>query len=1175
MHFFDALTISLSALKNRQMIHPFPAVHQGLRQAGMNPPLRNRLTNLKARLKRGELSETSRESILTNEPHWSSGATVRRSIPEKRSRPAQARTASLVSHMNHPFKNTLVARCFAPLCLMGSAWAAEPIEFNRDVRPVLADKCFACHGGDAKSLKGELRLDLRERATAPAKSGKIAIVPGHAERSELMRRIGSGDPDDLMPPADSHKSLTQGEKQLLRRWIAEGAAYKDHWSFIRPQKVRPPVVSDAAWNEHVIDRFVYAAQEKRGMKPDVEADRLTLIRRVSLDLRGMPPSLEEIDAFTQDSSEGAFGRMVDRMLGSPRFGERMAMTWLDLARYGDTNGYHNDSDRPTWLWRDWVVDAFNSNMPFDQFTEWQLGGDLLPEASAEQKIASGFNRNTRFNEEGGADPAEFLIAYAADRAVTMSRVWLGLTLNCAQCHTHKYDPISHREFYQFTAFFNSMEEEGAGGVSGFHGKPVPPVMRVQTRQIRDELAEVKTKLAALEGEVERIATITGYTDPGFAGDAASQKGVSQLAWEEAVAHFVPPPAPTPTARWNFTSGAEDVIGDREGTLHGGAKIGPEGLVMDGKTGHVLTAPGKSVLEAKTLEAFVKLSSLQQAGGAVIGIQTLEPDSGAQRFDAIVFGERKPAQWMAGSDSFHRTQDLGAEPETAADKEFVHIAIAYDKDGTVRCYRNGKPYGKPYRKADVATFKAGEWRVIFGARALPAGSNFMLSGTLREARMYDRALTENEIAASAGTASPQEPPPVLAAIKLEKSQRTAEQIALLRDYYLRNVHAATVTALTQPRQDLATARARMAFLTNEVNHPLQMVSLEMPKPKDAFVLMRGDFQTPGEKVERDVPAFLPKFPADQPRNRLGLARWLMQKDQPLVARVQVNRFWQMCFGDGLVRSMGDFGLQGTFPSHPELLDWLALEFIDSGWNVKQLLKTILISRTYRQSSTDARRHAEADPLNTLLWRAPRVRLQAETIRDNALSAAGLLSKKMGGPPVYPWQPNDYYKGKNNGWPWPLSPGEDLYRRGLYTFWRRTTPYPTFVIFDAPDRAECTFERPRTNTPLQALATLNDPQFVEAARVLAQRVLAEGASTDRRITLAYRLTLSRPPTPWELEIMRGFLDEQLALYQKQPDSAKALATAGRAPRPESLNVTEHAAWTAFANVVLNLDETITRN
>ncbi len=1078
-------------------------------------------------------------------------------------------------NMRPAFLAIFAACSGALLLLLGSAGAAEPLDFNREVRPILADKCFACHGGDAKSLKGELRLDLRDQATAPAQSGKAAIVPGKPEQSELAHRIASADPDTQMPPPDSHKSLSAEEQQVLARWIAEGAVYQDHWSFIPPGKVPPPTASDATWNAQAIDRFVFAALAKRGLKPSGEADRATLIRRVSLDVRGVPPSPGEVEAFTGDAADDAYGRMVDRMLASPRFGERMAMTWLDLARYGDTNGYHNDSDRPTWRWRDWVVDAYNSNMPFDQFSEWQLAGDLLPDASVEQKIASGFNRNTRFNEEGGADPAEFLVAYAADRAITLGSVWLGLTLNCAQCHTHKYDPISHREFYQFTAFFNSLEEVGAGGATGFHGKPVPPVMRAPTKQMRAELAAARAQATAVEGAVETLIATSSYRDPGFSGAAAPQAGLSQAAWEASAVQFEPPAAPAPSAQWNFTRGPEDVVGSREGTLHGGATITAEGLVLDGKAGYVLSEPVATPLKAKTLEAFVKLSTLQQSGGAVMGIQTLDPDSGAQHFDAIVFGEREPARWLAGSDSFHRTQDLGGEPEAAADQAFVHLAIAYDEDGTIRCYRNGKPYGQPYKKAEVATFPAHQWRVIFGARALPAGSNFMLAGTIREARMHDRALTESEIAACAGALSPPEPPPVLAALHRDQSQRTADQAALLRDYYLRHVHAATVATLAKPLEELGAARERIAFLANEANQPLQMVSVEMPQPKDAFVLMRGDFQTPGEKVARDVPAFLPKFPADQPRNRLGLARWLMQQDQPLVARVQVNRFWQMLFGEGLVRSLGDFGRQGAFPSHPDLLDWLAREFVESQWNVKQLLKTILRSRTYQQSSADARRHAEADPLNKLLWRAPRVRLQAETIRDNALAIAGLLSDKMGGPPVFPYQPNDYYKGKNNGWPWALSAGDDLYRRGLYTFWRRTTPYPTFVLFDAPDRAGCTFERPRTNTPLQALATLNDPQFVEAARVLAQRLLCEAADTDQRIALAYGLTLSRPPTEPERALMRQFAEEQLALYRSQPEAAKALAAAGQAPRPAALDPAEHAAWTALANVMLNLDETITRN
>ncbi len=1053
---------------------------------------------------------------------------------------------------------------------------SDEIDFNRDVRPILSDKCFACHGPDAKALQGGLRLDLHSSVTSPAESGRQAIVPGQPDASELILRITTADADLVMPPPDSHKTLDASEKDILRRWIAEGAEYKDHWSFLLPERKAPSSSADAAWNENTIDRFVFAALHKRGMTPSPEADPLTLIRRVSLDLRGLPPTIEEIEQFTADTSDAAYENMIDRMLESPHFGERMAMTWLDLARYGDTNGYHADSDRPVWVWRDWVVDAFNSNMPFDQFTIWQLAGDLLPDATVEQKIASGFNRNVRFNEEGGADPAEFLAAYVADRAITMGRVWLGLTLNCAQCHSHKYDPISQKEFYQLTAFFNSLEEEGAGGVTGFHGKPVPPVMRVQTRPMKEELAKSTEQLTKLEATVQQIIASADSTDPGYSDDPAAHVAVSQSAWEDTIAGFKAPPAPAPTARWNFADSVNDMIGDLEGTLKNGAALNAEGLVLDGQSAHVVSAPIATELRARTFEAWVKLSNLTQAGGAVMGVQTLKEDPNGMVFDAIVFGEQEPGRWMAGSDYFNRTQPFGGDPETEADKQFIHIAMAYDEDGTIRCYRNGRPYGQPYKKGELRIYLPGEARIVFGARALPPGGNFMLAGIIREARLHHRALSESEIAASAGAASPGVPDAVLAAIQTQRDQRSPEQSSLLRDYYLSNVHGETREALKQPEQDARTLRDRIAFLKSEQNSPLQMVSVEMAQPKPAFVLMRGDFQTPGEAVDRDVPAFLPSMVADQPRNRLGLARWLMQSNQPLVARVQMNRFWQMLFGEGLVRSMGDFGLQGTFPTHLEMLDWLALDFIESGWDVKLALKQLLMSRTYRQSSADTRRFAELDPQNKLLWRAPRVRLQAEIVRDNALAAAGLLSKKMGGPPVFPYQPADFYKGKNNGWPWNVSPGEDLYRRGLYTFWRRTTPYPTFVIFDAPDRAECTFERPRTNTPLQALVTLNDPQFVEAARVLAQRLLLESSpETDARMTLAYRLTLSRPPEAQELSVLRGFVEEQRAHYQAHPDAAKSLVEIGQAPRSPDLDIPELAAWTAAANVLLNLDEMITRN
>ena len=743
-----------------------------------------------------------------------------------------------------PQRISLAILLGAQLMLGSNAHAAGKVAFDRDVRPLLADKCFACHGPDVKDAKGDLRLDRRDSVVR--KDGTGAVVPGKPQESELIRRILSSDGDEQMPPPDSHRVLTAAEKETLRRWVAEGAEYTDHWAFAPASKPPLPPVRKNGWVRNAIDHFVLAGLEGGGMKPSAEAGRETLIRRVSLDLRGLPPTLAEIDAFLKDKETGAYERMVERMLASPHYGEKVALIWMDLARYGDTSGYHNDSTRDTWPWRDWVIKAYNDNMPFDRFTIEQLGGDLLPNATEQQKIASGFNRNARFNEEGGADPDEWLVRYAVDRTITLGRVWLGLTLNCAECHSHKYDPVSQKEFYELYAFFNSLEEVGAGGMAGFHNKPVPPVMRV--------------------------------------------------------------------------------------------------------------ANGKS----------------------------------------------------------------------------------------------------------------------------PAAS--------------------------------------------------------------------------------------------------QPISVEMAKPRPAFVLLRGDFQQKGDRVERDVPTILPRLPADGPRNRLALARWLFDPRHPLTARVTVNRLWAQLFGRGVVETIGDFGRLGRYPSHPELLDWMAVEFRESGWDTKHMFRLILNSATYRQGATNQHRYDEQDPANVLLSRSPRYRLMAEEIRDGALRTSGLLSEKIGGPPVFPFQPANYYAGKNGGWKWNLSSGEEGHRRGMYTFWRRTTPYPTFVIFDAPDRAECIVSRPRTNTPLQALTTMNEPEFVEAARAFAKSVVSEDAcNLDAKLTTAFRRATARTPGEQERKILSELYQRRLEYYRQHPGDAAALmgdALASRGRKPSSADVAELAAWINVTNAILNLDEFIMR-
>jgi hypothetical protein len=852
------------------------------------------------------------------------------------------------------------------------------LDYDRDVLPVLSSKCFTCHGPDAKARKAGLRLDLRDVATKPAKTGDVPIVPGKSADSEVVRRIFAEDENERMPPKKGGKELTESEKQLLKSWIDQGAEYKQHWAFVKVQRPAAPAVRDRAWVKNEIDAFILHRLETAGLKPSPQADRVTLIRRLSLDLRGLPPSLSEVDEFLGDKADDAYEKLVDRFLASPRYGEKMAMLWLDLARFGDTSGYHMDSTRQMSLWRDWVINAFNKNMPFDQFTVEQLAGDLLPNATIEQKIASGFNRNTRFNEEGGVDPEEYVIRYNIDRTNTLGQVWLGLTLGCAECHTHKYDPISHKEYYQLFAYFTGIAEPMASG-PGVHGRPLLPILRVPTPEQAKELAEHRTMLPLVEKAIARELARFVYKDP---------------------------------------------------------------------------------LEGKPIPA--KLPG-----------------------------------------------DLLARSQRA-------------------------------------------WEV-------KAKRSLKLPNEIRET------------------------------LDVESAQRGVDQKKMLRDYYLRKVNEEVREIIGPLEQDLDDFTKKIKAIDEAV--PTTLVSEEMAKPRPAYVLIRGDFLQKGEKVERGVPAVFPRLPPDAPNNRLGLARWLVRPDHPLTARVAVNRLWAQMFGHGIVQSIGDLGTQGDFPSHPELLDWLASEFLlpsprergrggegeaaPVGWDVKRMLRTIALSATYQQSSAFTPSSVKLDRHNRLLARMPRYRLSAEELRDSALAIAGLLNPKIGGPSFMPYQPPDFYKNKNEEWPWTASQGDEQYRRGMYAFWRRTALHPMFAILDAPNREDCTAIRPRTNTPLQALVTLNDPSFVEAARVLAQRVLTQGPKDlDGRLTFAFRAATCRLPSDAELKVLHHRYQLQHARFQGDADAVSKLISAGQYPRDASLNETELAAWTAVANMLLNLDEVLTR-
>ena len=809
-----------------------------------------------------------------------------------------------------------------------SAIAAESPDYLRDVRPILAEYCFQCHGPDGGKRQGGLRLDRRDGAMEQLESGQTAIRPGSASESELVQRIDATDSDVLMPPPETKKQLNATQKQLLRQWIEGGAPYSEHWAYVPPVRPSFPTATAPAsastsgkgkipgWTRNAIDWFVLAKLEAADLRPAPEADRTTLIRRLSFDLNGLPPTVEEVDTFLNDDSPDAYERLVDRLLASPHYGEKMAQDWLDLARFGDSSGYQDDGDRPNSPYRDYVIDAFNDNMPFDQFTIENLAGDLLPNATLMQKVASGFNRLHRHNEEGGSDPDEFQVVYAVDRTNTTATTWMGLTFGCAQCHDHKYDPISQREFYQLYAFFNSLKGEVVISKSAS-----PPQIRVPPPQDQQALAQLSTEIAERERQL--------------------------------------------------------------------AEIHPE----------------RRTFEAQLVELRARRESLEKSA------------------------------------------------------------------------------------------------------------------------------------------------------------------------------------------------------------PLALVWAEMETPRPSRILTRGDYQSPGEVVERNVPAIFPPLnsvgshfrqssqtsgtgsPEKDSRlrlapDRLALARWLVSGEHPLTARVAVNRLWKQCFGAGLVRTPEDFGVRGEPPTHPELLDWLAVEYgsvsqqpgqVSQAWDTKRLLRLIVSSAAYRQSSFFSPQLRDLDPDNRWLARGARFRLSAEEIHDAVLAASGLLTRRIGGRSVYPYQPDHFYRDKEDDpgeWKWPVETGSELYRRGLYTFLRRTTPYPPYQMFDAPSRGECTVARSRTNTPLQAIVTMNDPAFVEAARVFGELIAMQAGNNDERLEFAYRSVLSRLPSVREQEVVHQLFKSARSRYERDPQTAVTAISHGKAPRSSDVDAVDVAAWTAVATALLNLDEAITR-
>ena len=1161
------------------------------------------------------------------------------------------------------------------------------IEFNRDIRPILSENCFACHGPDEKERKAKLRFDRPEEAFKPAKSGELAIVPGDPAKSKLIERIITHDPDEVMPPPKTGKKLTAPQVNLLTRWIAEGAKWQNHWAFAKPERPPLPLVEKKHWPRNEIDYFVLAKLEKEGLQPSPDAEPTTLVRRATLDLTGLPPTIAEVDAFLSDKSGEAYEKLVDRLLNSQRYGEQMARYWLDAARYADSHGYHIDSERGIWKWRDWVAGAFNKNMPFDQFTLEQLAGDLLPEASLEQKIASGYIRCNMSTGEGGTIEEEFLAKYTFDRMETTSTIWLGLTMTCARCHSHKYDPISQREYYGMYSLFNNLNEPVMDG-----NKPNPdPFLKVPTpeqarrqaglqKQIKEGQAKIDgpapdldaaqtawetkwhdklnagwTVLAPnrvhstvvvtngpqfktledhsilaegtnTDSDVYEITlkptpgTIAAFRLEALPHDSLPKKGSARaddgrFRLSEFEADYVAPPGqdgkPGPSTKLKFSQALADASEEKfeiakaiDGKPETGWGVGAASVTEPHTAIFFLGDPLKIEPESELrIRLQFQASKSRRALGhfrlgaaqsdelvALFHPPKMEPwqvlgpfkSGGLQAGFTNVYapeqeidlkksypGVRDDVKWNAkpefadgranllvddlqgvhGVYYFHRTITV----PTARKAEF-----SFKADDLFKFWVNGQGVAEkgPADKKDqamakfVVNLKQGENKVLVKVVNHQGAAYFT----------FNKDLGDRDSV-----------PPDIAAIVATTKNLSGGQLMTVRNHYRRNFSP----EFTQLFENMGEWREEDGSIERTI--PITLIAREMDKPRDAFILMRGEYDKKGDKVAPGVPSILPPWPKNSPTNRLGLARWLVDPSHPLTARVNVNRFWQQYFGIGLVKTTEDFGAQGERPLNPDLLDWLATEFIGNGWDVKRLQKLIVSSATYRQSAKVSPELLTKDPENRLLARGPRFRLDAEVLRDTTLALGGLLVEKAGGRSVKPFEPPGLWEAVsyNNAQKYVPDTGEGQYRRSLYTYWKRQSPPPNMLLFDAPTREYCVVRRPRTNTPLQALVLMNDPQFVEAARSLAQRIMLEGGTTaESRIAYAFRLATSRSPGADEIRVLSDAFKQQLEAFSKNPEDVEKLLKVGAFQAKPEFNRNELAAWTTIASMILNLDETVTK-
>lgn len=1031
----------------------------------------------------------------------------------------------------------------------------EEVDFNYHIKPILSDRCYQCHGPDEKARKGGLRLDLEKYAFAKLESGRRAIKGGSLYRSESAHRIVSSDPEEKMPPPDSNLKLSNREKALLIKWIDQGAQWKEHWSFIPPQKTNVDP-------QNLIDPFIAKKLEEEGLEFSEAASKETLIRRIYFDLTGLPPSIEQIDAFLNDTRPDALSQLVDTLQKSDAYAERLTLDWMDLSRYADSHGLHADGLRTMWPWRDWVIEAFKKNMPYDQFVTWQLAGDLLPNATREQKLATAFNRNSPMTAEGGVIDEEWRLNYVFDRTETLSTAFLGLTVACAKCHDHKFDPISQKDYYQLTAFFNNIRELGMTGDDGDYG----PLLPLPDPSTEEQLALLESSIEQIEKKIdlttEELNNLTEYIQELPKVNSLKNHQIAYYPFDQ-----VRKSRKSDKTRYSF------ILDENR---NAGATQAPS--VVEGVKNNAFRFEqdydrpflGKQVPNFEWTDAF----------SAAIWIQTDQQDPEHRQFVISTSGGKN--NWWRGWDfyldgaNYLNLRLINIAPGNMIHlktknqiplNQWKHLTFSYDGSGKAKgldIYVDGKLMPttteidnlyKSIKTISASGLKI-EDRAVYVGKSYEGstGDNGTFSGSMDDLIFYNKALTPVEISLLFNSYTD---------TKVEFDE------SLVQSHWIAN--DPKIRALEMELKNKRNKWLKVLTPVLEV-----MVMEELPQPRTTYLYNRGDYTSPGEKVDAKVPGKLPPMKKNLPKNRLGLSQWLFSKDHPLTARVTVNRYWQMIFGQGLVRTPTDFGVQGMMPSHPQLLDALAIDFMENGWDINRLIKKMVLSKTYQQSSKTTPELMEKDPTNVLLARSNRYRLPAEMIRDNALATSGLLVNHIGGESVKPYQPEGLWKEKSTFslrlYDYKTTRGDSLYRRGLYTFVRRTSPPPAMIAFDAPSREVCTIQRETTSTPLQALVLLNDVQFFEASRILAERIQKEGGtSLEDQIQYGFRLATSRHAKAEELDVLKKLYSKQRAYYQKNPKAAYKTITVGEKPFDRKLNPIHTAALTLVANTLLNHNET----